>query len=130
MIIPSGAATRADYLQWTGGFDLPAGVMLSEVKIARYNRYKKLLYPIKGLAMEEERRNVKKAVPEDLPDFLSQQQLLAYHGMERFGWYIKFIRRPLFQRPVCILSNPEGTVLATLEEDGNINQQPDLTIRD
>ena len=48
---------------------------------------------------EEERRNVKKAVPEDLPDFLSQQQIFAYHGMERFGWYIKFIRRPLFQRP-------------------------------
>ena len=79
---------------------------------------------------EEERRNVKKAVPEDLPDFLSQQQLLAYHGMERFGWYIKFIRRPLFQRPVCILSNPEGTVLAILEDDGTINQQHDLTIRD
>lgn len=110
---------------------MPAGVMLPEVKIARNNRYKKLLYPIKGLAMEEEeRRNVKKAVPEDLPDFLSQQQLFAYHGMERFGWYIKFIRRPLFQRPVCILSNPEGTVLAILEDDGTINQQHDLTIRD
>jgi len=80
---------------------------------------------------QNERRTGKKAVPHDhLPDFLNEQQLIAYHGMERFGWYIKFIRRPLFQRPVCILSNPEGTVLAILEDDGNINEQPDLTIRD
>jgi len=41
MIIQSGVATRADDLQWTGGFDFPAGVRLSEVKIARNNRYKK-----------------------------------------------------------------------------------------
>lgn len=79
---------------------------------------------------EEERRNGKTAVPEDLPGFLNEQQIMAYHGMERFGWYIRFIRRPLFQRPVCIMSNPEGTVMAILEDDGSINEQHDLTIRD
>ena len=79
---------------------------------------------------QDDRRVGKKAVPDELPDFLNDQQLLAYRGMERFGWYIKYIRRPLFQRQVCILSNPEGTVLAVLEDNGNINQQPDITIRD
>ena len=80
---------------------------------------------------QDERRIGKKDVPHDeLREFLNDQQLLANHRMERFGWSIKSIRRPQFQRPVCILSNPEGTVLAVLEEDGNINQQPDITIRD
>jgi len=69
-------------------------------------------------------------VPADLPDFLNDDQLIAYHGLERFGWYIKFIRRPLFQRPVCIVSNPQGTVLAVLEDDGTINEQPEIPIRD
>lgn len=79
---------------------------------------------------QDERRVGKKAVPEVLPDFLNEHQIMAYHGMERFGWYIKYIRRPLFQRPVCILSNPEGTVLAVLEDDGTINNHPDIVIRD
>ena len=55
--------------------------------------------------MEHDQRRIgQKAEPHDeLLEFLNDQQLLAYHGMERFGWYIKYIRRPLFQRPVCIL---------------------------
>jgi len=78
---------------------------------------------------EENKRDTKKPVPEDLTSILNEEQLIAYHGLERFGWYIKFIRRPLFQRPVCVMSNPEGTILAVLEKDGSLNENPDIPLR-
>ncbi|NOY15538.1 MAG: hypothetical protein GXP23_01145 [Gammaproteobacteria bacterium] len=68
-------------------------------------------------------------VPDDLMKFLNEDQLIVYHGVERFGWYIKFIRRPLFQRPMCVLSNPEGTKLAILEDDGSINEDAEIQLR-
>jgi hypothetical protein len=67
-------------------------------------------------------------VPDNLMKFLNEDQLMAYHGVERFGWYIKFIRRPLFQRPMCVLSNPEGK-LALLELDGSINEDAEIQLR-
>lgn len=79
--------------------------------------------------MEEDNRNTKRPVPEDLTSILNEEQLIAYHGLERFGWYIKFVRRPLFQRPVCVMSNPEGTILAVLEKDGSLNENPDIPLR-
>ena len=79
---------------------------------------------------QEDKRNTKNPVPDDLKNILNHDQLMAYYSLERFGWYIKFIRRPLFQRPVCVLSNPEGTVLALLEKDGSLNENPDIPLRD
>lgn len=79
--------------------------------------------------MEEDNRNTKRPVPEDLTSILNEEQLIAYRGLERFGWYIKFVRRPLFQRPVCVMSNPEGTILAVLEKDGSLNENPEIPLR-
>jgi hypothetical protein len=80
--------------------------------------------------MDDEKRTGIQPVPDDVISFMNEEQLLAYHSLERFGWYIKFIRRPMFQRPVCVLSNPDGTVNAVLEDDGTINESPDIIIRD
>ena len=79
--------------------------------------------------MEEDNRDTKRPVPEDLTSILNEEQLIAYRGLERFGWYIKFVRRPLFQRPVCVMSNPEGTILAVLEKDGSLNENPEIPLR-
>lgn len=68
-------------------------------------------------------------VPDNLVKYLNEDQLMAYHSVERFGWYIKFIRRPLFQRPMCVLSNPEGSKLALLETDGSINEDAEILLR-
>lgn len=77
----------------------------------------------------EHKRGEVDPVPDNLMKFLNEDQIIAYHGVERFGWYIKFIRRPLFQRSICVLSNPEGTTLAVLEEDGSINENPEIQLR-
>ena len=79
---------------------------------------------------EEERRNGSvKPVPDNELKYMNRDQILSYRSVERFGWYIKFIRRPLFQQPIIVLSNPDGSTLAVLEEDGTINENPDIVIR-
>jgi len=49
--------------------------------------------------------------------------------MQADGWRIKFIRRPVLQRPVCILTDPEKTAYALIEDDGILNKPPDLPQR-
>ena len=77
----------------------------------------------------EHKRGEVDPVPDNLVKFLNETQLMTYYGVERFGWYIKFIRRPLFQRSVCVLSDPEGTMIAVLEDDGSINENADIQLR-
>ena len=77
----------------------------------------------------EHKRGEVDPVPDNLVKYLNEAQLMTYHGVERFGWYIKFIRRPLFQRSVCVLSDPEGTMIAVLEDDGSINENADIQLR-
>ncbi len=77
----------------------------------------------------QHQRGVVPPVPDDLMSFLNREQLLSFHNVERFGWFIKFIRRPLFQRPMCVLSNPDGSVLAVLENDGKVNQEAEIHLR-
>ncbi len=75
-----------------------------------------------------EKRKGTKPVPDNLLEYLNEVQLMTYQSIKSFGWDIKFIRRPLFQKPVCILTNLEKTMLAVIEEDG-ILKHPDIPLR-
>ena len=77
-----------------------------------------------------ERRGHKTAVPADLDQLLNEDQLLALHRVEEFGWQVEFVRRPLFQTPITVVANPEHQRFAVLESDGTVNQEPDIVIRD
>ena len=79
--------------------------------------------------LEENRRKGVNPVPGDLLKYLNTAQIHTYHLMQKFGWDIKFIRRPLFQDPVCVLTDAEKTRLAVIEEDGFLNRQPDIALR-
>jgi hypothetical protein len=37
---------------------------------------------------------------------------------QQFGWFVKFVRRPLFQPMEVVLSNPDGSEFLLLETDG------------
>jgi len=37
---------------------------------------------------------------------------------QQFGWFVKFVRRPLFQPFEVVLSNPDGSEFLMLENDG------------
>ena len=76
-----------------------------------------------------ERRGHKTAIPADLDRLLTRDQLLALHRVEEFGWQVAFVRRPLFQSPVTVVTSPEHQRFAVLEDDGEVNMLPDIVIR-
>ena len=59
----------------------------------------------------------------------TRDQLLALHRVEEFGWQVAFVRRPLFQSPLTVVSSPEHQRFAVLEDDGEVNMRPDIVIR-
>jgi hypothetical protein len=61
---------------------------------------------------------------------LTPQQQATIHTMETFHWRLKFIRRPLFKIPIPVLFNREGDRYVVVNEDGTIDEQPTLKLRD
>jgi len=79
---------------------------------------------------DRERRNRKdEGSDAGLRAGLSKEQLATLHTMEQFQWTLRFVRRPLFQAPVPVLFNRDGTRFAVLEADGSINEDPGFKIR-
>ena len=65
-----------------------------------------------------ERREHEKPVPDDYKKHLTDEQYLRLESMRLKGWDVKFIRRPLFQIPICVVEHPENHQFAVIEEDG------------
>ena len=86
-----------------------------------------------------DKRNGKKPIPDellehqDIPNkllrYMNKEQRHTYLKMQIHGWRLKFIRRPLLKRPVCVFTDPKGTMLAVIEEDGTFNKYPNVTLR-
>jgi hypothetical protein len=68
-------------------------------------------------------------IPEKLLKYMNKQQRHTYLKMQIHGWRLKFIRRPLFRKPVCVFTDPKETILAVIEEDGTFNKQPRFLFR-
>ena len=77
----------------------------------------------------QEQRKGGTATPNDLHTRMSEEQRSTFHNLQLQGWQCKFVRRPLFQRPICIVNNPEETQLAVIEEDGAFKKQLDIPLR-
>lgn len=80
--------------------------------------------------MDQEKRKGDKPVPENAIDLLNQLQVLALRQMEGYGWQLQFIRRPLFQDPVPVVIDADGRKIGILEEDGRINMEPEIKVRE
>ena len=80
--------------------------------------------------MDNEKRHNDDPIPENLEDWLTQDQLDALKQIRNFGWELKFVRRPAFQDPVAIIFCDNGKKIGVLEKDGKIDMNPDITIRD
>jgi len=79
--------------------------------------------------MENEKRGKIQAVPDRLSQVLNELQLLGLRQMENFGWYLLFVRRPLFQESVAVLSNAQSSRLGLLEQDGQVTLDPNIPLR-
>lgn len=80
--------------------------------------------------MTTEKRKGEKPVPDDLDNYLNEEQREVLERIEAFGWHLKFIRRPLFQQPVAVVINSHGNSIGVLEEDGRLNIESDIILRD
>ena len=77
----------------------------------------------------EEKRIGTKPVPDEPLEYLNEAQRFTYHRMKASGWRIKFIRRPMYQNPVCVMTDPDDSTLAVIERNGFLNRHPDIPLR-
>jgi hypothetical protein len=79
--------------------------------------------------MTRDRREDKNLTQDEVKKILSRKQLAALLECQYFGWRVKFIRRPLFQKPVPVLYNAKFDLIGVLELDGHINLDIELEVR-
>ncbi|NNJ91241.1 MAG: hypothetical protein HKP55_06175, partial [Gammaproteobacteria bacterium] len=53
--------------------------------------------------MDDKRQN-EDPIPSNLDQFLNQVQMLTLHKVEEFGWHLWFVRRPLFQEAMAVVT--------------------------
>ncbi|WP_233198593.1 MULTISPECIES: hypothetical protein [Luteimonas] len=77
----------------------------------------------------ERRRGAPPADTAQLREGLKPAQLMTMEALEIFGWRLAFVRRPLFQAPIPVLFDREGTRHVVILEDGTLDEQPVLPLR-
>ena len=65
-----------------------------------------------------ERRMCMPPIPDDFFSLITNEQKIALNQKQQFGWFVKFVRRPLFQPIEVVLSNPDVSEFLVLENDG------------
>lgn len=80
--------------------------------------------------MDREKRKGDEPVPRDAVEMLNTMQVRTLRQIEGFGWRLQFIRRPLFQDPVPVVIDADGNKIGILEEDGRLNIEPDIKVRE
>ena len=78
---------------------------------------------------ERERRKIESKLASTLRRELNQDQTMALSELEKFGWELKFIRRPMFQQPIPVVFDSEIKHFAILNADGTIDENPGFDIR-
>ena len=60
---------------------------------------------------------------------LNEAQRDTLTELERYGWELRFVRKPLFQTSVPVLQDQDTHLYAILEPDGTLNPHHGLHIR-
>jgi hypothetical protein len=60
---------------------------------------------------------------------LNAVQKETLDGLERFGWELKFVRRPLFLDPLPVVFDSDRKRYALLNPDGTLDDNPGFDIR-
>jgi hypothetical protein len=76
-----------------------------------------------------ERRKSELKLSNALKRELNADQRMALAELEKFGWELKFIRRPMFQQPVPVVFDSDRRHFAVLQADGSLDENPGFDIR-
>lgn len=79
--------------------------------------------------MNDEKRKGEKPVPNNVEDYLNIFQQDALGEIKDNGWNLKFVRRSDSEQLSIVLENVMGSEIAVLEEDGEINYESGIVIR-
>jgi len=60
---------------------------------------------------------------------LNEDQLISLADLEKYGWELKFIRRPMFQQPIPVVFDSDRKHYAVLKTDGTLDENPGFDIR-
>ena len=74
--------------------------------------------------LEIDRRADTTESPRVLKRELNAAQREALNELERFGWYLKFVRGSRPGPVVGVLCDPDAHKFAILHEDGNLQENP------
>jgi hypothetical protein len=79
---------------------------------------------------EQERRTIDRDNIARMRGLLNEDQRMTLADLERFGWELKVVRRPMFQPSIPVVSDATRKTYAVLEADGTLNEEPGFDIRD
>lgn len=78
---------------------------------------------------QPERRKDQQRTAREMRADLNDAQKETLTDLERFGWQLKFVRRPIFQPSVPVVFDGDRKTYAILEPDGTLNEHPGFEIR-
>jgi len=78
---------------------------------------------------QKENREKMAPIPANLGKLLNQAQLLAIQKVGQFSWELQFVRRNGSEVPFPVVKGPNGEAIGAIDEDGNIDTNPDIVIR-
>jgi len=81
------------------------------------------------MAPANERRKAEGRPTITLRRDLNQDQQFALAELEKYGWELKFIRRPMFQQPIPVVFDSDRKSYAVLLPDGTLDHNPGFNIR-
>jgi len=79
--------------------------------------------------MNKDKRERMVPVPNNYRTYMNEAQQDQLRTIEGFGWKIFFIRRPMFNESLVVVTNQEGSSIGVLEEDGRLNLEPNIDVR-
>ncbi len=74
--------------------------------------------------LEPERRGDESPPVRMLKNKLNTAQLTTVNSLERFGWYLKFVRHQPPSQPVAVLCDPDTRKFAILDPEGDLDENP------
>jgi len=79
--------------------------------------------------MQNDKRKGVQAIPDNLEQVLTAAQARTLREIKLLGWQLKFVRRPLFQDPIPVVSNAGNEQVGVLDPDGKINFDTEVQLR-
>jgi hypothetical protein len=80
--------------------------------------------------IDRDRRQVRLVPRAMLREQLNDDQRMTLSELERFGWELKFVRRPLFQDAIPVVIDGDRKAFSVLKADGSLDDHPSLKLRD